>query len=532
MKLNSDIIYDFLSRQVPLTHYGQHQNALMLQRPLLFSDTIHEFVSNQLYVAYSVQLPQTPVLQEDVVLVCVGGPPPAIYLTSTCSCLVVLDDTDIFTVFNYLQKLYNRFDVWEASLTNIINTTANISELLEVSYPILENPMVVIGADYHYLGYSSIIDKREDLAVYRPDSNNKFQPEKLALSIHMGDTNMSMTQPFYMEFDGNVHYSINLFHKGVYTGNLKVAFVFRPYRESDNILVQYLAHCIEKAIPKLVDITYRDTEVLRGAVSSLLRGTPLSSAQRQVLSVNSPQSSYLCLKLIRGERSKKKVPIAYFCHHIENTFPGSIALEHNSSIIAILRIHTLPFTKEELYQKICDILQEMNLKAGISNTFLDISRLHLCYRQACIALEMGSPLYPERNAYFFNDYALRYMMYSCMGEFPLEMLYSEGFRQLLEYNQDAQVDYLETLQVYLNNNLNIAQSAKALFIHRSTFLERLKRIESLLHTELKDPEQRLCLNIILKIREMRQLEKVKQTEIRSSNFESGHYDYHELDKLF
>jgi DNA-binding PucR family transcriptional regulator len=47
--------------------------------------------------------------------------------------------------------------------------------------------------------------------------------------------------------------------------------------------------------------------------------------------------------------------------------------------------------------------------------------------------------------------------------------------------------------------MNITQTAKELFIHRSTLLERLKHIEDLLQLDLKHPDVRLYLNMTLKI---------------------------------
>ena len=538
MKLNSDIIFDSLSQSVALERYGSQKQALELKRPLLYTGVKKEFQPNQLYVTLPGQLPADPVFPgRGTTIVCVGGRPPAIYLTGTCVCMLVRDTTDIFTVFNQIQETYDRFDTWESEMNRILETTADIKELLEASFPILENPMVVIGQDYHYLGYSSIIDLRDDLSMFRPDRDGKIKPDILAASIYGGDTNMSMTNPFCILTDGRAHFSINLFEQGTYAGNLKIAFVLRPFRESDNILSQYLAKMLEKAIPKLKDLSYSGAETLRGIFLDLLRGMPLSTSRRQYLAVGNAAGVYLCLKLVRGERSRRKVPVAYFCDHIESTFPGSVAFEYNSSIVAFLNIQAVKLSAPQLDQRIIGLLQEMNLKAGISNSFSDLYSVHFYYRQACIAFELGSPQSPEQCKFSFGDFALNYMLYSCTGEFPVDKLYPDGFRRLMEYDSAAQVNYLETLRVYLNNNMNIAKSAKDLFIHRTTFLERLGRIESLLGMDLKDPSQRLCLNIILKFSELRgnelprRLPKPPEPEPEAPRDPMPQMEYQELETL-
>ena len=66
----------------------------------------------------------------------------------------------------------------------------------------------------------------------------------------------------------------------------------------------------------------------------------------------------------------------------------------------------------------------------------------------------------------------------------------------MEFNKTAQIDYVETLHVYLENERSISQTAKALYIHRSTLIERLERIKSILQADLDDPKQRTELYLI------------------------------------
>ena len=78
---------------------------------------------------------------------------------------------------------------------------------------------------------------------------------------------------------------------------------------------------------------------------------------------------------------------------------------------------------------------------------------------------------------------------------------TKGICQLLEHDLASQANYVTTLRTYLNNNMNITKTAEDLFVHRSTLLDRLKRIEGLLQTDLEDPDERLRLQITLKILE-------------------------------
>ena len=49
--------------------------------------------------------------------------------------------------------------------------------------------------------------------------------------------------------------------------------------------------------------------------------------------------------------------------------------------------------------------------------------------------------------------------------------------------------------MYLKNHLNAVQPARDLYIHRSTFLYRLKRIKAILESDLTDCDELLYLMI-------------------------------------
>ena len=60
------------------------------------------------------------------------------------------------------------------------------------------------------------------------------------------------------------------------------------------------------------------------------------------------------------------------------------------------------------------------------------------------------------------------------------------------------MSYLHTLRVYLDNNLSVTKTAAALFLHRSTLLDRLAHITAMLGRDLKDADYCLTLGIILR----------------------------------
>ena len=82
------------------------------------------------------------------------------------------------------------------------------------------------------------------------------------------------------------------------------------------------------------------------------------------------------------------------------------------------------------------------------------------------------------------------------------MLCYEKLLDLVQSDKVQNTEYIKTLRTYLEHNLNTVQSAKSLFIHRSTFLYRLERIRSILETDLEDADELFYLNLSLHLLDM------------------------------
>ena len=316
MKLNADIIFDNLIQVILMENYGHKKKELALKRPELYNGVGREFKSNNIYISLVDRLPLDPIFGNGVLIICVGGNPPITYLVGKCVCFLIKDNTDLFTVFNHVQQLFDKYDEWDTGLQNILNSTASIKELVNLSYPIFENPILVIDSNFRYLAYSDIIDTREELATYRPDSNGSIGLSALDEYLHSYGMNMTMVEPFLMTLRNVNYFSINLFEKSTYAGNLTIPFILHEERQSDIALGQYLAKIIESSFKKYSTILSSHVNVLRGILHDLLNCYPVDTTRMQYLEDRDLSGKYLCIKMKLGARSQK-IPVEYLCTLIE-----------------------------------------------------------------------------------------------------------------------------------------------------------------------------------------------------------------------
>ena len=118
--------------------------------------------------------------------------------------------------------------------------------------------------------------------------------------------------------------------------------------------------------------------------------------------------------------------------------------------------------------------------------------------QALAAVENGLMINRENDYFYFSSYALTQMVVNSLGTMPLQAYFPAGLNSLIEHDRTSGVSYLETLKVFLEESMSYTSTAQKLFIHRSTLIDRIARIEKELDVDLKDYDQRLQLEMLLK----------------------------------
>ena len=73
VRLNADIIYHNLKDALDVTIYGMCETELALYRPEFYLDKNSRFLENHVYVCSADHLPEDPVIEDNVLLICLGN---------------------------------------------------------------------------------------------------------------------------------------------------------------------------------------------------------------------------------------------------------------------------------------------------------------------------------------------------------------------------------------------------------------------------------------------------------------------------
>ncbi len=83
-----------------------------------------------------------------------------------------------------------------------------------------------------------------------------------------------------------------------------------------------------------------------------------------------------------------------------------------------------------------------------------------------------------------------------------ELFVRKYLKKLHLESQNSQTNLFKTLAVYLNNNGNVTQTAKELYLHRSTLVYRLNKIQELLDIDIDDANERFNLQLAYKMSDL------------------------------
>lgn len=511
MYLNADIVFDNLPARLHARMSGPKVLDLALRRPRLYEGPDSVFEENCLYLITADRVPQRAHAERGSVIVCIG---PSRFLEryqKSCSVIVVDDGSDFYKTFNILQQVFDKYDAWDASLRGMVDRDEDVSKLLSCSEQIFGNPLFAIDEEFKVLGASgdtaSLLTGKQDSLGGKTLGVDVFDQ---FLELH--DLSMDEKEPLVLTLLDRTSLNFNLIEANQYRGCLTVVYENRPYRQSDKPLVRHLGKYLLASIQQLAALSPEGLGSLRQALQAIIEERPLDLVEHDVIARANDGRRFVCMRM-KLSNQLEQLPLGFVRNAIEEIFPGSIVFEyHHNSIVALLDADMAQGAdfRAAVEEGARLFMSSMAMNVGVSNPYNDLSCARFLFYQANHALDLGLLFNPSKHLFFFEDYALRELVMNSVSDMRLEMLFPEGLQRLVEHDSASATSYLETLRVYLENNLSIAKTAADLYVHRSTLMERLARIKRELSLDLDNPDVQLRLRILLKAMQAR-------TELRLAN---------------
>jgi sugar diacid utilization regulator len=186
--------------------------------------------------------------------------------------------------------------------------------------------------------------------------------------------------------------------------------------------------------------------------------------------------------------------------------PGSLARTEAGEDAAVNIAVIVPAEDDErlaraaagLSRELDDSLAGFHLTTGRSRRCADPVDLYRAGSEAKLAVNVGEA--EGHPTLAFEDTGAYRLLLPAMSEDPgeLERFYAETVEPLSSYDEQYETELVATVEAYLDNDGNVAATAKQLFTHRHTVRYRLERVRELCGHDVSATEGREKLGLGLK----------------------------------
>ena len=143
------------------------------------------------------------------------------------------------------------------------------------------------------------------------------------------------------------------------------------------------------------------------------------------------------------------------------------------------------------------LLSELSVKCLIGIGSSQMKDIAKSFKEATTAIEVGAVFDTEKNIISFENLGIGRLIY----QLPItlcEMFLSEVFRKGSIDSLDQET--LFTIQKFFENNLNVSETSRKLFVHHNTLVYRLEKIKKLTGLDLREFDHAIVFKVALMVR--------------------------------
>lgn len=223
-----------------------------------------------------------------------------------------------------------------------------------------------------------------------------------------------------------------------------------------------------------------------------------------------------------GETSRTVLLIRILEHNdsaafdvIQNLFPDKtkdFVININENDIALVKevrgnIETKDL--EKLARSISDSLTTdlyIHAHVGIGTTVVGVKDLARSFKEAQIALEVGKVFDTEKTIVSYDNLGIARLIYQ-LPTTLCDMFLREVFKRGSIESLDQET--LFTIQRFFENNLNVSETSRKLFVHRNTLVYRLEKIKKLTGLDLREFDDAIVFKVALMVKKYLDAQPVK-----------------------
>ena len=242
----------------------------------------------------------------------------------------------------------------------------------------------------------------------------------------------------------------------------------------------------------------RGTFVKNIIMDNILPGDIYIRAKELHFATDAPRAVFLIRQVGHGDVATVDVLSGMFSDKIQD-----FVLSINEMDIAVVKQINANTTREDLEKMALTMEEtlknELRIKTviGIGTIAEHLRELADSYKEAQTAIEVGKVFDTEKSIMHYENLGIGRLIYQ-LPTTLCEIYLGEVFKKNSIDSLDQET--LFTINKFFENNLNVSETSRKLFVHRNTLVYRLEKIKKLTGLDLRQFDHAIVFKVALMVR--------------------------------
>ena len=174
------------------------------------------------------------------------------------------------------------------------------------------------------------------------------------------------------------------------------------------------------------------------------------------------------------------------------------------SVVLVKDVSNITEDREEALEEIASSLVDsihmeamVKVRVGYGNVVTQIPDISGSFQEAKMALQVGRIFYAEKDTISYSKLGIGRLIYQLpmsLCDMFIKEVFGETIPDILE-DEEA----MSTISKFFENNLNISETARQLYVHRNTLVYRLERIEKAIGLDIRKFDDAMTFRIAVMV---------------------------------
>ena len=385
-----------------------------------------------------------------------------------------------WAVLESVWDIMREYERWNQALLRSALQGESIAAFLSIAAQKLKNPLAVFDQNFRILARSEIKDTLPEGTIWDRIRGERFNmieyynaKERKLIGRALRDSMHHDILYRPVRDQEHYYYSAQLEIDGHPAGCIGIVDVFAPLSAGQCAIARQIRDLLGDYLRRNMRNLMLD-EASKGFWYNLITG---KAVDRETLSEKKAacgwrnEDGFITIAFLPMESYSSQSEISAAMNYILMTFPLSYIAVDGQTILMLVRTSDYG---DSLFEKAIALAQELELCIGFSYVFHNLSYCAAAYRQSTYAGLIAHS--SKQTSVSFKTVHSNFILDLLAQHEPIQACIDPRLLQLANSTRESDRVLIPCLKAYLLNGRNIADTARALFLHRNTVIYRIEKL--------------------------------------------------------